>query len=206
MPEIGADFGRGALVDIGLSGYKTGRSLARRPRSDKTGRRVLGIGLALYDALARARSRCWYSVSSLLERAPILGLQGLLGGWSYTDAQTDDARLVLRVLQDAVADGAVALNHAKVTALVRGSKLVTGVVVQDSSGRIVDCNPAAERVLHPSRDELLSTLMGTMQAPVARFVQTLNEIPARFVRTAAAVRDQKQGAQAPADAPAEAAA
>ena len=58
----------------------------------------------------------------------------------------------------------------------------------------------------PSREELLSTLMGTMQAPVARFVQTLNEIPARFVRTAAAVRDQKQGAQAPADAPAEAAA
>jgi len=52
----------------------------------------------------------------------------------------------------------------------------------------------------PSRDELLSTLMGTMQAPVARFVQTLNEIPARFVRTAAAVRDQKQGAQAPAEA------
>jgi len=52
----------------------------------------------------------------------------------------------------------------------------------------------------PSRDELLSTLMGTMQAPVARFVQTLNEVPARFVRTAAAVRDQKQGAQAPAEA------
>ena len=48
----------------------------------------------------------------------------------------------------------------------------------------------------PSRDELLSKLMGTMQAPVARFVQTLNEVPARFVRTAAAVRDQKQGAEA----------
>ena len=58
----------------------------------------------------------------------------------------------------------------------------------------------------PSREELLSTLMGTMQAPVAKFVQTLNEVPARFVRTAAAVRDQKQGAEAPAEAPAEAAA
>jgi len=58
----------------------------------------------------------------------------------------------------------------------------------------------------PSREELLSKLMGTMQAPVAKFVQTLNEVPARFVRTAAAVRDQKQGAEAPADAPAEAAA
>ncbi len=47
----------------------------------------------------------------------------------------------------------------------------------------------------PSRDELLSKLMGTMQAPIARFVQTLNEVPARFVRTVAAVRDQKQGAE-----------
>ena len=43
----------------------------------------------------------------------------------------------------------------------------------------------------PSRDELLAKLMGTMQAPVAKFVQTLNEVPARFARGLAAVRDQK---------------
>jgi large subunit ribosomal protein L10 len=43
----------------------------------------------------------------------------------------------------------------------------------------------------PSREELLARLMGTMQAPVAKFVQTLNEVPSRFVRTLAAVRDQK---------------
>jgi large subunit ribosomal protein L10 len=44
----------------------------------------------------------------------------------------------------------------------------------------------------PSRDELIAKLMGTMQAPVAKFVQTLNEVPAKFVRGVAAVRDQKQ--------------
>lgn len=43
----------------------------------------------------------------------------------------------------------------------------------------------------PSRDELLSKLLGTMQAPVTKFVQTLNEIPARFVRGLAMVRDSK---------------
>ena len=43
----------------------------------------------------------------------------------------------------------------------------------------------------PSRDELLATLMGTMQAPVAKFVRTLNEVPGKFVRALAAVRDQK---------------
>ncbi|MFM9888857.1 MAG: 50S ribosomal protein L10 [Burkholderiales bacterium] len=46
----------------------------------------------------------------------------------------------------------------------------------------------------PSRNELLSKLMGTMQAPIATFVRTLNEVPARFVRTVAAVRDAKQTA------------
>jgi large subunit ribosomal protein L10 len=48
----------------------------------------------------------------------------------------------------------------------------------------------------PSRNELISMLMGTMQAPVAKFVQTMNEVPARFVRTLAAVRDKKEGVPA----------
>jgi large subunit ribosomal protein L10 len=44
----------------------------------------------------------------------------------------------------------------------------------------------------PSREELLAKLMGTMQAPIATFVRTLNEVPGKFVRTVAAVRDQKE--------------
>jgi large subunit ribosomal protein L10 len=44
----------------------------------------------------------------------------------------------------------------------------------------------------PSREELLARLLGTMQAPIAKFVQTLNEVPGRFVRTLAAVRDQRE--------------
>jgi len=48
----------------------------------------------------------------------------------------------------------------------------------------------------PSRDELLAKLLGTMQAPVTKFVQTLNEVPTKFVRALAAVRDQKEKAAA----------
>ena len=43
----------------------------------------------------------------------------------------------------------------------------------------------------PSREELLSKLMGTMQAPVTQFVRTLNEVPTKFVRGLAAVRDKQ---------------
>ena len=44
----------------------------------------------------------------------------------------------------------------------------------------------------PSRNELLAKLMGTMQAPIAKLAQTLNEVPGKFVRTLAAVRDAKE--------------
>ena len=43
----------------------------------------------------------------------------------------------------------------------------------------------------PSREELLAKLMGTMQAPITKFVSTLNEVPSKLVRGLAAVRDQK---------------
>jgi large subunit ribosomal protein L10 len=48
----------------------------------------------------------------------------------------------------------------------------------------------------PSREELLAKLMATMQAPIGQFVRTLNEVPARFVRTVAAVRDARAAAEA----------
>jgi len=44
----------------------------------------------------------------------------------------------------------------------------------------------------PSREVLLATLLGTMQAPVAKLARTMNEVPGKFVRTLAAVRDQKE--------------
>ena len=46
----------------------------------------------------------------------------------------------------------------------------------------------------PSREELLSKLLGTMQAPITQFVRTLNEVPSKFVRGLAAVRDAKETA------------
>ena len=46
----------------------------------------------------------------------------------------------------------------------------------------------------PSREQLIAKLLGTMQAPIVTFVRTLNEVPSRFVRTLAAVRDAKSAA------------
>lgn len=46
----------------------------------------------------------------------------------------------------------------------------------------------------PTRDQALSQLMSVMQAPVAKLVRTVNEVPGKLVRTLAAVRDQKEAA------------
>jgi large subunit ribosomal protein L10 len=46
----------------------------------------------------------------------------------------------------------------------------------------------------PSRNELIAKLLGTMQAPMVKLVRTMNEVPAKFVRALAAVRDAKQAA------------
>ena len=59
---------------------------------------------------------------------------------------------------------------------------------------VLDVNGVKALATMPSREELLSKLLGTMQAPVATFVRTLNEVPTKFVRGLAAVRDAKQAA------------
>lgn len=46
----------------------------------------------------------------------------------------------------------------------------------------------------PTYEEALASLMSVMQAPIGKFVRTLNEPHAKLVRTFAAVRDQKQAA------------
>jgi large subunit ribosomal protein L10 len=59
---------------------------------------------------------------------------------------------------------------------------------------VMDANGVKALATMPSRDELLSKLLGTMQAPIAQFVRTLNEVPTKFVRGLAAVRDAKETA------------
>ncbi len=61
-------------------------------------------------------------------------------------------------------------------------------------GQVMSAKDIAALAALPSRDELIAKLLGTMQAPATKLVRTLNEVPARFVRTLAALRDVKQAA------------
>ncbi|TAM85571.1 MAG: 50S ribosomal protein L10 [Candidimonas sp.] len=69
--------------------------------------------------------------------------------------------------------------------VIKGGALPNNVLNQDGVKALATM---------PSREELLSKLLGTLQAPITQFVRTLNEIPTKFVRGLAAVRDQKEAA------------
>lgn len=95
---------------------------------------VFGAGLTLYDIMARQWSHRSYDADDLRELCPPLTVPGLRGGYRYFDANTDDARLVLRLLREAVAGGALALNYARVDSLMRTpARQVCGAVVRDTS-------------------------------------------------------------------------
>ena len=102
----------------------------------------LGAGLTLYDALSLFRNVGRHhrlSSDAVLEREPMLRRDGLLGGAQYYDAATNDARLTLANAIGAAEAGAVTLNHAAVTALLKENGRVTGATIQDPlHGRVVD--------------------------------------------------------------------
>lgn len=104
---------------------------------------LIEVGLGIYTHLApdAGHYRRLDSVDIGM-MAPGLKTRGLVRGFHYTDAQTDDARLVLRVLHDGVraANGcALALNYTRVVDLLRARKRVAGVRIHDKvTGRTLD--------------------------------------------------------------------
>ncbi|HSX90369.1 MAG TPA: glycerol-3-phosphate dehydrogenase/oxidase [Pseudomonas sp.] len=95
------------------------------------GPKVFGGLLALYDALAGKRNHLFYALPQLRYLVPGLKEDGLLGGTRFFDAVTDDARLVLRVLDEARADGGEALNGMRVVELLRDNGRVVGLLAED---------------------------------------------------------------------------
>lgn len=97
--------------------------------------------------------------------------------------------LMYGIAQDPVAGAKVLADFAKENELF----VIKGGAMQNAVMSAKDIKTLATM---PSREELLANLMGTMQAPVAKLVRTMNEVPGKFVRTVAALRDQKEKAAA----------
>lgn len=91
---------------------------------DKIGRLVYRAGLTIYDLLALQWSHRYYNPADFKLLAPHIEAAGLKGGFQYNDAQTDDVRLLFRVIREGVleSDGrALALNYVAAGELLRGA-------------------------------------------------------------------------------------
>jgi len=121
---------------------KQGRGLVNRLgflypclKGDKMPGWVFGAGLTVYDIMAGQWTHRSYDLDDMRELCPPLTTPALKSGYRYFDANTDDARLVLRLLRESVKDGGVALNYARVDSLLRTqSGQVCGAVLRDTSG------------------------------------------------------------------------
>ncbi|RZI42410.1 glycerol-3-phosphate dehydrogenase/oxidase [Herbaspirillum sp. HC18] len=112
------------LVDV--QGFAFADYQGRKP-----GRRTFSAGLALYDLMAGMRARHYHESDDFLMLAPHIRRERLNGGLCYADAKTDDARLVLRVLQEAVEAGGTAVNYLAAARILRTSGKVSGVQLSD---------------------------------------------------------------------------
>ena len=96
---------------------------------------IYAVGLMVYDTLAMKWQHERKSVDEVERLCPQVEVKQLVGGFRFYDAQTDDARMVLRVLQEAVRAGGTALNYARVESLLRRRDgRVCGVQVHDAAG------------------------------------------------------------------------
>ena len=97
--------------------------------------------------------------------------------------------LMYGIAQDPVAGAKALCDFARENEffVIRGGAMPNAVM---SAGDVTAL------ALLPGRDELLARLMGTLQAPVAKLVRTMNEVPARFARTLAALHAQRGKAAA----------
>ncbi len=94
-----------------------------------------GIGMRVYDALA---GRYGFgdsknlSLEETVARLPTIETEGLRGGVVYHDGQFDDARLLIHLAMTAAEQGAVLVNYARVTGLLKDADgFITGVAVED---------------------------------------------------------------------------
>jgi glycerol-3-phosphate dehydrogenase len=116
--------GRGLVEPLGfiIAGY-----FGDRPPSW-----IFGVGLMVYDVLGRKWAHRRYNAPRLQELCPLITPRDLIGGYQYYDAQTDDARLVLRVIREAVRSGGTAINYVCVEGLLRDrAGQVRGVQLHD---------------------------------------------------------------------------
>ncbi len=128
----------------------------------RPGKKILKVGLTIYDIMAGERQHKFLKTDEFLKKLPFINPIGLKGGFHYFDAQVDDSRLVLRLINESVSAGARALNYTRVNGILRnGDGNVGGIEAEDvETGEkkrflaeaVINATGCWAEKLHPSPD------------------------------------------------------
>ena len=95
---------------------------------------IFKILLRVYDGLAGKRYSKYFKKDAFLSLNPNIKQDKFLGASQFSDAVTDDSRLVMRVLAEAIHDGAQAINYLKAETLITNEQgSVVGATLKDTS-------------------------------------------------------------------------
>lgn len=111
------------------------------PVSDRKRRVQFGVGLWAYDALASFKNMKIHKHLNGPETealVPALPPGKVRGGFLFYDAKTDDVRLVMANLVEAVNYGAIVVNHAIVRDLSGGARACSAQIEDSLSGSVFD--------------------------------------------------------------------
>ena len=90
--------------------------------------------LRIYDRIAGKRYFKYFKKDAFLSLNPNIKQDDFLGASQFSDAVTDDSRLVMRVLDEATHDGAYAINYLKAESLITNEQgLVIGANLKDTA-------------------------------------------------------------------------
>jgi glycerol-3-phosphate dehydrogenase len=97
-------------------------------------RQVFRLGVTIYDLLAPKWAHGDLSPKQIHRICPQLTNDRLNAGFYYYDAEVDDARLVLRVIQEGIAAGGTAMNYTSAEKLLfQQNGQVAGALLRDNA-------------------------------------------------------------------------
>lgn len=134
---------------------------------------AMRLGLSIYSLMAGKRQHCRLSREETLTAEAGIRSENLVSAVTFSDAQVDDARLVLRLIRDGCDQGGTALNYTRAVRVARDARgRVAAVGLEDTeTGQsaevktpvVVNATGPFAEALHPSpmRNHAIRPLRGS---------------------------------------------
>ncbi len=121
------------------------------------------LGMMLYDLLVginQLKPHRKLSVTETLDRIPFINADNMEGSFIYSDAYTDDSRLVIETIRSATNHGATCIPYAKVTGATMNKQKIIGLNVKCNSSNFMVKGTHFVSAVGPWTDKFAKNIFG----------------------------------------------